>query len=77
MENVEPSRKQHSAPEYLERRRGRRRSTSIIPDFGLLKAQRARRGIIIFNIFWLPFRSQFVFAYYLYINMKATTNIVF
>ena len=39
------TKRQHTAPEYLERRRGRRKSAStLLPDFGLLKSQKARRG---------------------------------
>ncbi|KAK0043379.1 hypothetical protein Bpfe_027198, partial [Biomphalaria pfeifferi] len=35
---------QHTAPEYLEKRRFRRKSGSRLPDFSLLKPQRAKRG---------------------------------
>ena len=43
IENLDPAKKQHTAPEYLEKRRGRRRSTSLIPDFGLLKSKKNTR----------------------------------
>ncbi|GFN87617.1 pleckstrin homology domain-containing family g member 1 [Plakobranchus ocellatus] len=35
---------QHTAPEYLEKRRFRRKSGPRLPDFSLLKPQRAKRG---------------------------------
>ncbi|RUS85261.1 hypothetical protein EGW08_006962 [Elysia chlorotica] len=35
---------QHTAPEYLEKRRFRRKSGPRLPDFSLLKPQRARKG---------------------------------
>ncbi|XP_067681859.1 uncharacterized protein [Haliotis asinina] len=41
-ENLDPRRTHHTAPEYLERRRGRRKSGGRLPD--LLKPQKAKRG---------------------------------
>ncbi|XP_048258971.1 uncharacterized protein LOC124124556 isoform X2 [Haliotis rufescens] len=41
-ENLDPRRSHHTAPEYLERRRGRRKSGGRLPD--LLKPQKGKRG---------------------------------
>ena len=44
IENVDPVKKHYSAPEYLEKRKTRRKSGNLIPDFSLLRSQRAKKG---------------------------------
>ncbi|XP_041352618.1 uncharacterized protein LOC121371061 isoform X2 [Gigantopelta aegis] len=43
-ENHDPRRQHHTAPEYLEKRRIRRKSGSKMPDFSLLKPQKAKKA---------------------------------
>ncbi|XP_074657929.1 uncharacterized protein LOC141910927 isoform X2 [Tubulanus polymorphus] len=44
MENIDPSKhRQHNAPEYLDKRKGRRKSGTFIPDFHILRSQRTKK----------------------------------
>ena len=43
-ETPSSSRRQHTAPEYLEKRRGRRKSLTVLSEFALRKAQKAKKS---------------------------------